>query len=738
MAQYEVPDFLFKALIQQESGGKASAVSSKGARGLTQLMPDTMRDPGFGIAPARDSSNEENLRVGREYLQAMLNRYDGDVAKSLAAYNAGPGAVDKYKGVPPYMETKKYVKNILAMASKYASQMAPISSAQANEQPYQGDNTVNATEQHPEAVNVDWNSLPDAPTQPEAVNVDWNSLPDAPSQQDEQPAQPEPQAKEQLPQGNEPLKAMWGGPGETIQTDKEGKYIEDRPQGKYYGRDISSMSPVSQLLVGAGNTVMDFGRGIKQRYDIGDQAKLQQEVDNSASLNAELGKTSAGTLGSIIGGSAPLVLGAPATIPGAVGAAALYGASQPTTSGNGSENEQVAKNMALTGGTTLALGGLSKAVGGFTPSESAKKLMAEGVQPTVGQGIDQSGTLGKMVRKAEESATSPLVFGATTRNARERAGEEWVKKRFDSIEIPGVITAKGKTGAEGLTELHKSFQTAYNGSLEGHKIPIKPELSTKIDKLIKNKANFLTDSERQSIRAVVAEQFGAVPQVNGKITAKDVHKIESALSQQARTFANGDAHEQSVAHVLDSIEWYITQYRNSHLPEEVTKGVKAIDSKYARYKRLERAVVMGDPEGKISPSGLLRAVKALDTSPGKGKFGRGEALMQKEAVVGQMVLPETLANSGTPIRTQTGNVLSSAMSGGLPEVGAATILGPTISAGILAAMGLGQKRQVQKALLGGYGLQKPVSESAQKYVKKNAVPIANLLLHYATQNEAKQ
>lgn len=99
-----------------ESGGKQGAVSPKGARGVMQLMPGTMRDPGFGITPMRDDSEAENRRVGREYLDAMYRKY-GDQTTALMAYNWGPGNVDKWikAGRPADMvpdETRKYVSNI--------------------------------------------------------------------------------------------------------------------------------------------------------------------------------------------------------------------------------------------------------------------------------------------------------------------------------------------------------------------------------------------------------------------------------------------------------------------------------------------------------------------------------------------------------------------------------------------------------------------------------------------------
>lgn len=107
---------LLHAVMHQESGGNANAVSPKGAVGLMQTMPQTAKDPGFGVKPFNPNNPDENLRGGASYLKAMLDRYPGDEAKALAAYNAGPGTVDKAGGVPNIPETQQYVQNILGRA----------------------------------------------------------------------------------------------------------------------------------------------------------------------------------------------------------------------------------------------------------------------------------------------------------------------------------------------------------------------------------------------------------------------------------------------------------------------------------------------------------------------------------------------------------------------------------------------------------------------------------------------
>ena len=108
-AAHHIDEDLLASVVRAESAGQVRAVSRTGARGLMQLMPGTAS--ALGVQDA--FKPEQNIAGGTAYLDALLTRYHDDAGLALAAYNAGPGAVDRYHGIPPYRETREYVARVI-------------------------------------------------------------------------------------------------------------------------------------------------------------------------------------------------------------------------------------------------------------------------------------------------------------------------------------------------------------------------------------------------------------------------------------------------------------------------------------------------------------------------------------------------------------------------------------------------------------------------------------------------
>ena len=106
---HNIDEDLLASVVRAESGGQVRAVSRTGARGLMQLMPGTATQMGV----VDSFRPEQNIAGGTAYLDGLLTRYHDNVALALAAYNAGPAAVDRYRGVPPYRETRAYVARVI-------------------------------------------------------------------------------------------------------------------------------------------------------------------------------------------------------------------------------------------------------------------------------------------------------------------------------------------------------------------------------------------------------------------------------------------------------------------------------------------------------------------------------------------------------------------------------------------------------------------------------------------------
>ncbi len=656
--KYGIDPALLEAVFTQESRYNPRAKSNKGAVGVGQLMPGTASE--MGVTDRTDV--HQNIHGSAKYLKQQLKTFKGDIPKALAAYNAGPGAVKRYGGVPPYRETQNYVKRIMDMLN-------PIGTAQAGES--------------------------EAPVDLyQALGVD-------PGMDRQQAAMPPDQQDAEAPV--DLYQALGVDPGQQ--------------QVQYEGRNISDMSGVSKFLTGAGMGPIDLYHGFKQIYDIGDQGQLDKDIAQSKTVSDELMKSKAGAAGLITGNIVPgAVASGGATLPGSVAAAVGYGALQPV--GPEDENGARAKNMAISAVAPTVLGGVSKAIKGFTPSAAAKEFMGQGVQPTVGQGIEQ-GMVGQALRQLEESSTSTPFLGAITKEARKRAAKQWQNMIFKKVEIPGLVSSKGEIGYKGIENVTKGFNKGYSTYLAGHTIPLNSELFTNIDDVIDQPNRFLNDEARNQVKSFVKSLFQSTDVLpGGKISAVDMHKVESELSRQARAFTGSlEEATRNKAQALDDVEELISTYRMDKLPPDVADKIKVLDSKYAVFKRIQKAAAMvGARDGEITPAQLKNAALGMEKSV--GNRSRGRALLQMDATKAQDVLGDTLGESGTAPRTFVGNLAG--VGGG--EALSAYFLGLPKTIAALGLAKIGSTEVGQKALLGGYKVQPTLSEMANRYAKASAMP----------------
>lgn len=473
---------------------------------------------------------------------------------------------------------------------------------------------------------------------------------------------------------------------------------------------------VGDFLSGAGSALARQGQGIIEglqgfgRTMAGDNPAMQAMTDLPISPNrlALLGatlkrNTDMGQAGEVAGDLAPYLAMSPWM-------AVPYSAA--ATPGDLGDRAMAAGGAAVGAGLGA---GLARAVRGFTPSAGAQQLMADGVTPTLGQGIEQ-GVLGRGIRKLEEASTSLPLAGATTRSARDRAAQQWTRAvlgRAEGEVLPGLrITAGGKAGNEAVESLRRSFSEAYDTVLRGQSVPADPKIGGLLDEIVDDPKLFINPDGREWAKSFIRSQLAAITPDNGVVPAAAMKRVSDEISSKgARMLKSQSQQEIDIGRALLNADDVLSSHIEQALPDDLRGIIGAIDEKYANFKRIQRATAMSrNAEGHFTPAELHRSVRMLDTSRDKARFAEGAALLQDLSTAGKAVIPETLGESGTTPRA----LVAKLAAGGIEGAG---LLSDAATYGTLAGLlGAGSREPLQRALLGGYGWQQPTSQALMNWL----------------------
>jgi hypothetical protein len=459
----------------------------------------------------------------------------------------------------------------------------------------------------------------------------------------------------------------------------------------------SGMSTFDKAAAGVGKSIADVGLGIRSLLG----QTQPGEVEESRRLDKPLMDTGAGFAGNVGGqiatalapGGAVAGLGrlagaagaakaggalaglgssmmAPTTIKGAAALGAGLGAAQPAV-----DMGERAMNAGLGGaggaGGQALFKGLARVVSPNT-QPNALALMAEGVTPTPGQ------LLGGGFKRTEEALTNVPLLGQSIRNAQTRGIEDLNRAAINrSLKPVGEALPKGVTGREAIEFAQDALGKKYDALL--------PKLNTEIDGQfiteLQSLRNMMGDG---SIDPVMAQRFEAILQGQllqklpkdgpAVFTGQTMKGIESDLGRMASQFRTSPDPDQrmlgdAILEVQSILRGNVERANPQFAPE-----LKAINEGYANFKRVQKAAAgVGAEDGVFTAAQLQSAVKALDKSKDKGKFAKGQALMQDLSDPAKAVLAPKVPDSGTPFRLASmgaaGGVAGGAL-GGLLSPGA--------------------------------------------------------------------
>lgn len=490
----------------------------------------------------------------------------------------------------------------------------------------------------------------------------------------------------------------------------QAKMVDDQRSKAMASMAMAGKSGFDKFVLGAGASANRMYEGL--RGLVSDRERTPEE-DALLSAGRELqGMSGAAKAGGIAMDVAPYLAAGVATggMSAVPGVATRVGANALLDAGIGAalSPEDRGKEALLSGvgsaGGQLAGHALGRTLGGLVkPSADAQSLMRQGIQPTIGQGVDSSTLSGRALRDAEQAVETWPIVGTGVGAARRRSAQEFSQAALDRAVPPG--GASREISREGIDAVGRQFDRAYSAL---DQLVFKPDVQFDKDlmKIVYNPDYFASAETPKNILSFIKKNFfqqfrNGPSSVGAYMPGKGLKEFESKLGQRIRDLARStDKNDLAERRMLTAVDDALTQYRNRQIPAPLATQLSETDKAYAAWKRVARASKYSD-DGAVTPSQLTRAVKAMSSGDA---YGRGNAFMQDLTDAGAILRNKT-PNSGTMDRAAWMGL----------ALGAATAPAQLLPVGA-GAVGLtaAYARPVQRFLLGGYRRQRALQEALRR------------------------
>jgi len=449
---------------------------------------------------------------------------------------------------------------------------------------------------------------------------------------------------------------------------------------------VRSVSPSAVAAINKANNWL-AERGIVGSLPAGGVQQQTQEREAALTTDgidwARLAGNVLSPVNAALGLSMPAAATTAARVGVGAGTGALAGGLMPNTGSTEDKLKQIGLGAAGGAIVPAVLGGAGRIISpNASTNPQVAALRAEGIRPTIGQ------ALGGFANKAEEKAISVPFVGDAIAGARQRAAGDLNKAVADRALAPIGEKAPSVLGRDLVSHVQGKLSDAYNTLLPKLTVKADPTFTQEVQSLRGMVANGSIDpNAAKTFQRILQNDVLGKFKGQNALTGQTMKAVESDLGQKIAQFGSStDADARLVADALREVQSSLRELVMRSNPAHA-KELKAINSGWANFKRLERAAgYIGAEDGMFNASQLQSAVKALDRSKDKGKFARGEAFMQDLSDPAKTVLGSKVPNSGTADRLMNAGAIGSGL------------LNPAIPASLLGGAAL-YSAPAQRALL---------------------------------------